>query len=762
MELLTPHNEAEILPTLSDRERGRYSHFKAGAQRVAEKHPDMDTTVYTDFLTMYLDNAREFKIKTKTDDGKPLDPRYVNRQLQAAEDKLSHDFTKKYPTEARNGASQEEIDTAAFNTRAVTRLRTEVEGEGLVDKTFKFFHDEEKGGTQWGNIVGGGIGAAIGALMLGSALGGLVGDGWLATIAMIVMGGAGLFLGAKLAGPYLNPEATPATSPKKDAGTPQKARAEEQEPEQEQSQSQSQSQSQAQTQATAAVASAPKPNTVFHPEGEHSYKRINLVQMKDGTNIIIDNPGGAQMIIDGHYSQTPDQNGNYRFTIANANVRTEAGNTGFEAVPNKIELVAARDKSIDFDLPANRTALNKIDDEILSKNARRGNDLPDSHSQKEEVLRLKKAVAEATILTHSPGAPTYAPPSAPSGTAPAQAPATDNSPMSEEEKQRQLKEGAQSAQSGSNIPPYAQPLAQMQGGVQKAPAVRELAFQSMEMQLDVKTSSGKTDPITDRPLFDVDHITGKHVIVHHHGVDERGKMTQSVYKGIVPTQGDPALMDTFFLREASTVVDGRTVVMPQYGAMIPVTGVVKDGNLDMNALGKSETFNKITDMADKYPGQIAQQKEEHHVKFMRGVIASARAEAAARRERVRNYVPPSWPIGPGLVFPPYPTPHVLNLQGMGNTINGWHMQPGTLNGIRIMAPPLPHAPAPAAPQNHMNQHQPPVHFNLNPGSAPQQGTPDIQSIINRFGYSEASENDAAKPSATPIADATRAKNTKEV
>lgn len=215
MTLQTPANEATILPTLSQPLQDRYLHVKQSAMRASEKYPDMDSSVYTEYLNDYLATVREYNNQTIDSQGRPLDPRFVRAKLSEAENNLARQFDQKYPTFVAEGATPDDVKRAKQNERAVQRLYTEVHGEGLLVKGTKLFYDEEKGGAQWGKMAGMAGGLVIGGLM-GKFLGanaGELGGGWLGTIATVLLAISGAAFGAQLV-EKLSAPATPPAAPK--------------------------------------------------------------------------------------------------------------------------------------------------------------------------------------------------------------------------------------------------------------------------------------------------------------------------------------------------------------------------------------------------------------------------------------------------------------------------------------------------------------------------------------------------------------------
>jgi hypothetical protein len=224
-EIIKPSNQDEILHTLSQPEQEQYELVYASANKVAAKYPDMDTMVYTEYLSDYLENARAFKINTHSSDGAPLDPRFIKGKLQKADNALATEFDKKYPIFAASDASDEEKAIAETNNTALRRLDTEINGGGFIASAVRSVYDEEKGGFQWGSITGGSIGLVLGT-MVGSFIAGAAGGGWMGTIVTILLGVTAMMAGSQLGDYLANPKGSEDTKPKATGPSPSQGKGE--------------------------------------------------------------------------------------------------------------------------------------------------------------------------------------------------------------------------------------------------------------------------------------------------------------------------------------------------------------------------------------------------------------------------------------------------------------------------------------------------------------------------------------------------------
>lgn len=215
MSLQTPTSEPAILPTLSKPLQDRYLHVKGAAARAAAKHPDMDSSVYTEYLEDYLANAKDYITATESPNG-PLHPTLVKDRIYEAEEKLGRDFHSKYPIYAATDATAREKEEAAKNYLALRRLDTEVHGEGIISKLVKTVYDEErtkegKSAFKWANMAGMAGGALVGGLMGQSitASAGAMGGGWMMAVATGLLALSGAAFGSQIADRFSAPAAEP-------------------------------------------------------------------------------------------------------------------------------------------------------------------------------------------------------------------------------------------------------------------------------------------------------------------------------------------------------------------------------------------------------------------------------------------------------------------------------------------------------------------------------------------------------------------------
>jgi hypothetical protein len=337
--LQTPHNEAEVLPMLSEPQAKRYAHFKAGAERVAAKYPDQDTAIYTDYLTEYLESAKNFKIETRTSDGLPVDRRFIDERLEAHDRELQQRMVAKYPAFFGNDPTPEEKKTAETNERSFRRFRTEVMGEGLIESAGKHVYDEEKGGWQWGKISGGLAGGAIGLLMA-SMIGAAAGGGWLGTLLMVILGGAGMMFGANLVDGFMNPEKkNEAGGKERSQNTPgQQQQIEGDAPSQEQTTSRSSSQN---------VAPQPAANTIKKPNSRGEAD-VPVTQLADGSFAVAKDPRKALFMI-----ETVKEGD--RFDVKNIGIPNGRGGFKYRAV-NGMALQANADGALDLNENSGKVA----------------------------------------------------------------------------------------------------------------------------------------------------------------------------------------------------------------------------------------------------------------------------------------------------------------------------------------------------------------------------------------------------------------------
>jgi hypothetical protein len=202
--LETPTNEASILPALGEAAQRRYHELKTAMQQAVAKHPNTDSSIYTEYLTDYLNTAKTFDTNTKDADGKHLSPRIIKEQLDNIDQAVMKQFDQKYPVDTAS-KDPETVERVKHNRLALQRLRTEVEGEGWVGGIVRSVYDENRNGVQWGNIIGGGAGAMVGYLM-GSTIAGAgeVGGSWMGMIATTLLTVAGAMFGAQIAGMVSN------------------------------------------------------------------------------------------------------------------------------------------------------------------------------------------------------------------------------------------------------------------------------------------------------------------------------------------------------------------------------------------------------------------------------------------------------------------------------------------------------------------------------------------------------------------------------
>ena len=207
MAIAKPENEDAILPILGEYEQNKYVASKEAAERVAQKNPDMDTQIYTDYLQAYLNAAKSFQEATQREDGKPVDGAYVDKERVKAQQQMNMVLEKEYFTINASLDPEAEKQRLATNHRAMDKLQGEMQGEGLISRVVKNVYDEEKDGFQWAKIAGGTTIGLLGLLM-GMQISGAAGGGYLGAIATIGLALAGMVFGAKLAGEYFPAKST--------------------------------------------------------------------------------------------------------------------------------------------------------------------------------------------------------------------------------------------------------------------------------------------------------------------------------------------------------------------------------------------------------------------------------------------------------------------------------------------------------------------------------------------------------------------------
>ena len=267
MPITTPANEAAILPTLSASMQQHYREFKDAAHKVEKKHPDTDTAVYSHYLSDYLNSAREFTIKTKSEHGLRIHPHDVEKQEAEAEKAFMSAFDAKYPifTDSSDPAVTARVTK---NHTAIRRVQDEINGDGIFERFIKGIYNEDRGGFQWASIAGGAGGLGIGYLMgnrLASGAGEL-GAGWVGAATMGLLSVSGMVFFSKLADGFANPQ-HPNSSPAKSTDTPAKTKAVE--------------------------AETPKPNMeAAQNKAKEETKPITTIE--GGTNVTTETPPPAQ------------------------------------------------------------------------------------------------------------------------------------------------------------------------------------------------------------------------------------------------------------------------------------------------------------------------------------------------------------------------------------------------------------------------------------------------------------------------------------
>lgn len=208
MAIKKPENQDTILPTLDPFVQQHYMQMRIAAEKVVDKHPEMDSTIYTDYLTTFLNKAKEYDIRTHTADNKPIARSYVQNDIRDFENALNKDFYASYElyTKSTDPKVKAQADS---NRHAMQLLHRQFHGETFVERMIKPVYDEEAGGFKWKGALGMVAGGAIGALMGNfiSASAGLLGGGWMGALAIGGLGIAGAAFGGQMVEKFFPNEA---------------------------------------------------------------------------------------------------------------------------------------------------------------------------------------------------------------------------------------------------------------------------------------------------------------------------------------------------------------------------------------------------------------------------------------------------------------------------------------------------------------------------------------------------------------------------
>lgn len=217
MDVQLPDNR-HLLGQLSSDEQKAYLKWENAMKKTAAKHTYLNTSIYTEFLHDYLESAanhRAYFEEKKAQDNE------LRKQGVRVDPKVVADTSKGMVRNFRDDFNAKLKDRGVASQESWNALAEEMQGPSILGGISKQFYDSDKGGLQWGGIIGGLVGGFFAYKKFAG------GGGWLGGIAVVLASLAGAWLvnkGTDLVSGWMKPKPTvPGQSQNKSPNVPGQA-----------------------------------------------------------------------------------------------------------------------------------------------------------------------------------------------------------------------------------------------------------------------------------------------------------------------------------------------------------------------------------------------------------------------------------------------------------------------------------------------------------------------------------------------------------
>jgi hypothetical protein len=162
--------EKQILPKLPPHRFESYMQWKRAAIDVERRNPELDTSINTQFLSDYLDaslrNSRIVEAElTKAKNNGVIPDRRAYAELDR---KLDVDFII---SQQKKTHGKQATDQGIAQSKLFEAMR----GESVPEVIAGQFYNSEKGGMQWGGVIGGALAGFLIFRQMGGMAGGAIG-----------------------------------------------------------------------------------------------------------------------------------------------------------------------------------------------------------------------------------------------------------------------------------------------------------------------------------------------------------------------------------------------------------------------------------------------------------------------------------------------------------------------------------------------------------------------------------------------------------